>query len=100
MGRWLVVATGENAEAVLPDIPGLKDFKGSCVHSSQYKNGSSYKGKKVLVIGSGNSGMEIALDLANNGADTSIVVRSPVSFCNIILHHSLIVSYRILQGLL
>ncbi|AQK49540.1 putative indole-3-pyruvate monooxygenase YUCCA11, partial [Zea mays] len=42
-----------------------------------YKSGKSYAGRRVLVVGAGNSGMEIAYDLANHGADTSIVVRSP-----------------------
>ncbi|MCO5589018.1 hypothetical protein L7F22_042982 [Adiantum nelumboides] len=77
-GRWLVVATGENSEMVLPDMPGLKEFKGRYIHSSEYRNGKKYTGMKVLVVGSGNSGMEIALDLTTCGADTSIVVRSPV----------------------
>ncbi|KAH7433479.1 hypothetical protein KP509_07G071400 [Ceratopteris richardii] len=77
-GRWLVVATGENAEMVLPSMPGLNEFKGTYIHSSQYKNGEAYAGKRVLVVGSGNSGMEIALDLANCGANTTMVVRSPV----------------------
>lgn len=77
-GRWLVVATGENAEMVMPGIPGMNEFKGGYIHSSQYRNGDAYSGKKVLVVGAGNSGMEIALDLAMCGADASIVVRSPV----------------------
>lgn len=77
--KWLVVATGENAEAVLPHLPGLSDFKGTILHSSQYKTGSQFQNKKVLVVGAGNSGMEIALDLANTGSSTtSIVVRSPL----------------------
>lgn len=85
-GRWLVVATGENAEMVLPSIPGMNEFKGGYIHSSQYRNGQNYVGKKVLVVGSGNSGMEIALDLANCGADASIIVRSPVSFSFAFIH--------------
>nr|CAD1840048.1 unnamed protein product [Ananas comosus var. bracteatus] len=47
-------------------------------HSSEYRSGSGYAGMRVLVVGSGNSGMEIALDLADAGAKTSIVVRSPL----------------------
>ncbi|KAL6647088.1 hypothetical protein ACP70R_014525 [Stipagrostis hirtigluma subsp. patula] len=76
--RFLVVATGENGVGSIPAIPGLESFAGNVIHSSAYKNGSSYAGKKVLVVGSGNSGMEIAYDLASHGANTSIVVRSPV----------------------
>ncbi|KAH7437664.1 hypothetical protein KP509_05G083300 [Ceratopteris richardii] len=78
MARWLVIATGENAEMIVPELPGLNEFRGGYIHSSQYRNGDFYGGKKVLVVGCGNSGMEIALDLANCGADASIVVRSPV----------------------
>jgi indole-3-pyruvate monooxygenase len=76
--RWLVVASGENAEAVCPVIPGAADFKGPVLHSSQYKSGADYKGRNVLVVGAGNSGMEIALDLFNFNARPSLVVRSPV----------------------
>ncbi|XP_038972316.1 probable indole-3-pyruvate monooxygenase YUCCA10 [Phoenix dactylifera] len=71
------MATGGNGEGFIPDIPGLKSFPGEVIHSSYYKLGKLYINKKVLVIGSGNSGMEIALDLSNYGAQTSIVVRSP-----------------------
>ncbi|KAL6845571.1 hypothetical protein ACP4OV_025066 [Aristida adscensionis] len=76
--RFLVVATGENGVGNIPAISGLESFPGEAIHSSTYKNGSSYVGKRVLVVGSGNSGMEIAYDLANHGADASIVVRSRV----------------------
>ncbi|PIA55135.1 hypothetical protein AQUCO_00800098v1 [Aquilegia coerulea] len=73
---FLVVATGENSEGVIPKFPGLERFVGESVHSSQYKSGSVYKDKDVLVVGSGNSGMEIAYDLYNHVARTSIVVKS------------------------
>ncbi|MCO5601356.1 hypothetical protein L7F22_055476 [Adiantum nelumboides] len=77
--KWLVVATGENAEPALAHLPGLANFQGTTVHSSQYKNASDFIHKKVLVIGAGNSGMEIALDLANSGSlSTTIVARSPL----------------------
>ncbi|CAO2141465.1 unnamed protein product [Urochloa humidicola] len=76
--RFLIVATGENGMGVVPEIPGIESFPGETVHSSAYRSGGSYAGKRVLVVGCGNSGMEIAYDLARYGADTSIVVRSPV----------------------
>eukprot|EP00253_Pinus_taeda_P010608 PITA_10608 len=77
LGRFLVVATGENSENFMPDISGLEDFAGIAMHSIDYKNGKDFEGKKVLVVGCGNSGMEIALDLANNNARPTLVVRSP-----------------------
>ncbi|CAO2147203.1 unnamed protein product [Urochloa humidicola] len=78
MARFLVVATGENAMGVLPKIPGIESFPGETMHSSTYRSGGGYAGKRVLVVGCGNSGMEIAYDLASHGAGTSIVVRGPV----------------------
>jgi len=77
--RWLVVATGENAECVMPEIEGLSDFKGEIIHACDYKSGESFRGKKVLVVGCGNSGMELSLDLCNHHASPSMVVRSSVS---------------------
>ncbi|KNA08247.1 hypothetical protein SOVF_164030 [Spinacia oleracea] len=76
--RWLVVATGENAECVVPDIDGLANFNGKVIHSSEYKSGESYRGKKVLVVGCGNSGMEVSLDLSNHNAQPTVVCRSSV----------------------
>ncbi|BAT13142.1 Os11g0207900 [Oryza sativa Japonica Group] len=76
--QFLVVAAGENSAANIPPIPGLSRFEGEAIHSSAYKSGRAYTGKSVLVVGAGNSGMEIAYDLATHGAHTSIVVRSPV----------------------
>lgn len=79
VGRWLIVATGENAEEVWPNIEGLDQFVGPVVHTSLYKSGYGFKGKRVLVVGCGNSGMEVCLDLCNYNAQPSIVVRDSVS---------------------
>ncbi|XP_019165767.1 PREDICTED: probable indole-3-pyruvate monooxygenase YUCCA5 [Ipomoea nil] len=76
--QWLVVATGENAESVVPEIEGLKEFAGEVIHVSDYKSGENFRGKKVLVVGCGNSGMEISLDLCNHDAKPSMVCRSSV----------------------
>ncbi|KAI3757137.1 hypothetical protein L6452_04671 [Arctium lappa] len=78
VGEFLVAATGENSQGYIPRVYGLDSFNGSVIHSIQYENGKKFNGKNVLVVGSGNSGMEIAYDLYNWGAQTSIVIRSPV----------------------
>uniref|UniRef100_A0ACD5UIA7 Uncharacterized protein n=1 Tax=Avena sativa TaxID=4498 RepID=A0ACD5UIA7_AVESA len=78
IAKFLVVASGENSAENIPVIPGLDSFPGEAIHSSRYKSGKSFFGKSVLVIGSGNSGMEIAYDLATHGANTLIVIRSPI----------------------
>ncbi|XP_047314826.1 probable indole-3-pyruvate monooxygenase YUCCA4 [Impatiens glandulifera] len=76
VSRWLIVATGENEEPLLPEIAGREEFKGKMQHSSEYHNGVDLKGNKVLVVGCGNSGMEVSLDLCNCGAQVSLVVRN------------------------
>src|SRR3984893_3976140 len=61
--RHVVMATGVSGIPSLPDIPSLKNFTGTVIHSSQYTDGEEWRGKKALVIGTGNSGHDIAQDL-------------------------------------
>ncbi|MDQ3910587.1 MAG: NAD(P)/FAD-dependent oxidoreductase [Actinomycetota bacterium] len=79
LSRFLVMATGHNARAHLPKWPGQEAFSGEVVHSSVYKNGAPYRGKRVLVVGFGNSGGEIAVDLFEHGAMPALSVRGPVN---------------------
>lgn len=79
-GKYLVVATGETSDPFVPEVNGLSEFNGRVIHSTRFKSGKDFKNEHVLVVGSGNSGMEIAFDLANHGAKTSILVRSPVGY--------------------
>ncbi|KQK08960.1 probable indole-3-pyruvate monooxygenase YUCCA4 isoform X2 [Brachypodium distachyon] len=78
MAKWLVVATGENAEPHIPEFPGMSQFGGRVMHTCDYKSGEEFAGKKVLVVGCGNSGMEVSLDLCRYGAKPSMVVRNTV----------------------
>ena len=64
----VVVATGQNRVPVIPPWPGRQAFKGLFLHSSQYRSGREFRGKDVLVVGAGNSGAEIAVDLIEHGA--------------------------------
>ena len=76
--RQLIVATGHQNTPVIPEWKGRSDFKGELLHSSEYRNPDAYRGTKVLVVGSGNSGMEIAHDLAEGGAsEVRLSVRTP-----------------------
>ncbi|KAG6429078.1 hypothetical protein SASPL_107117 [Salvia splendens] len=76
--QWLVVATGENAERVIPDIPRLDEFGGEVIHACDYKSGDKFKGQRVLVVGCGNSGMEVSLDLCDHHAKPAMAVRNAV----------------------
>jgi cation diffusion facilitator CzcD-associated flavoprotein CzcO len=64
----VVIATGFSNEPAMPEWLGAEGFTGEIVHSSRYRNGNTYAGKDVLVVGAGNSGAEIAVDLAESGA--------------------------------
>ncbi|MDB5635113.1 MAG: monooxygenase [Bradyrhizobium sp.] len=81
--RHVVMATGVSGIPNLPDIPSLKNFAGTVLHSSQYGDGETWKGKKALVIGTGNSGHDIAQDLYSSGARVTLVQRSPTLITNI-----------------
>jgi len=74
--RHVVLATGVSGIPNIPDIPGLNNFAGKVVHSSGYDDGENWKGKRALVIGTGNSGHDIAQDLYSSGADVTLVQRS------------------------
>ena len=76
--RMVVMATGKNGVPTLPAFPGLDRFHGSTIHAAVYKNAAPYRGKRTLVVGCGNSGAEIALDLAEHEVDVAMVVRGPV----------------------
>ncbi|MFF9341486.1 flavin-containing monooxygenase [Streptomyces sp. NPDC014773] len=67
-GRAVVVATGFNHTPRLPDWPGLGTYEGDLVHAREYRNPEPYAGRDVLVVGVGNTGAEIAADLAEGGA--------------------------------
>jgi cation diffusion facilitator CzcD-associated flavoprotein CzcO len=81
--RHIVVATGVSGIANWPDIPSLKQFAGTVLHSSRYHDGEAWTGKQALVIGTGNSGHDIAQDLHSSGAKVTLVQRSPTLITNI-----------------
>jgi putative flavoprotein involved in K+ transport len=81
--RHIVMATGVSGIPNLPDIPSLANFTGQILHSSQYGDGADWKGKKALVIGTGNSGHDIAHDLCSSGAEVTLVQRSSTLVTNI-----------------
>jgi putative flavoprotein involved in K+ transport len=74
----VVVATGHNHTPFMPDWPGREGFEGELVHSKSYRNAEPYRDRDVLVVGTGNTGAEIALDLVQRGAGrVRVSVRTP-----------------------
>jgi len=73
-----VLATGFTNLPYLPHWPGADGFTGELLHSSAYRNAEPYRGRDVLVVGSGNSGAEIAVELVEKGAArVRVAVRTP-----------------------
>ncbi|MEY9591887.1 cation diffusion facilitator CzcD-associated flavoprotein CzcO [Bradyrhizobium yuanmingense] len=81
--RHVIMATGVSGIANIPDIPTLDNFKGTLLHSSRYEDGENWTGKRAIVIGTGNSGHDIAQDLHSSGAEVTLVQRSPTLVTNI-----------------
>jgi hypothetical protein len=75
----VIVATGAFGKPKPVYFKGMETFPGEIVHSCSYKTGRHFKGKKVLVVGFGNSACEIAIDLYEHGAIPSMAVRSAVN---------------------
>ena len=69
----VLVANGHLWDAKIPDVPG--EFSGKQLHSSQYKNTGDLDGTRVLVVGAGNSGCDLAVDVAQHRLEADIVVR-------------------------
>jgi cation diffusion facilitator CzcD-associated flavoprotein CzcO len=76
--RVVVIATGQYREPIIPGWPGREQYRGHLAHSSTYRNATPFAGRRVLVVGAGNSGAEIATDLAEGGASfVALSVRTP-----------------------
>ena len=75
----VIVSTGYNRIPNVPELPGLRNFRGVVWHSREYRNGAAFRGENVLVVGMGNTGAELALDLLEHGANPVISVRGPVN---------------------
>jgi putative flavoprotein involved in K+ transport len=78
-GAALVAASGSFANPFLPDVPGRAAFAGTVEHVADYRSPAPYAGKRVVVVGAGNSAVQVGYELAEL-ADTTLAVRSPIRF--------------------
>jgi putative flavoprotein involved in K+ transport len=75
--RAVVVATGKHGRKHVPAWPGREDFTGRVIHSADYRSGAAFAGRRALVVGLGNSGAELAVDLVEHGAaSVAVAVRN------------------------
>ena len=79
ISRAVVLATGANCQPRVPAFEGQTSYRGRIVHSHAYRDAARFAGQSVLVVGMGNTGAEIALDLAEQGVRAALSVRSPIN---------------------
>jgi cation diffusion facilitator CzcD-associated flavoprotein CzcO len=81
--RHLVFANGVSSYPMVPDLPGLEDFKGEVIHSEGFDSGACWQGKNALILGTGSSANDIALDLYSHGVNTTLIQRGSTTVVSI-----------------
>jgi len=81
--RHLVFANGVSSYPIVPRLPGLEDFAGTVLHSEGFTSGEAWRGKNALVLGTGSSANDIALDLYSHGVKTTLVQRGSTTVVSI-----------------
>ena len=77
VARYAVVATGYDALPRVPDWPGRESFAGELIHAAKFRAAADYRGQNVLVVGAGNTGVDIAGHLLGAGAGVTVAMRTP-----------------------
>ncbi|MBC7637764.1 MAG: NAD(P)/FAD-dependent oxidoreductase, partial [Acetobacteraceae bacterium] len=81
--RHLVFANGVSSYPMTPDIVGLEDFKGDVIHTEGFDSGAAWSGKRALIIGTGSSANDVALDLHSHGVHTTLIQRGSTTVVSI-----------------
>ena len=81
--RHIVFANGVSSYPLQPEIPGLDTFEGDVIHSEGFDSGAPYVGKRAIVIGTGSSANDIALDLHSFQCETTLVQRGSTTVVSI-----------------
>jgi putative flavoprotein involved in K+ transport len=81
--RHLVFANGVSGDKKIATVPGLADFKGEILHTSDYYSGEKYRGKRALVLGTGTSGHDCAQDLHGHGATVKLIQRGSTTIISV-----------------
>ncbi|MEU6701881.1 NAD(P)/FAD-dependent oxidoreductase [Pseudonocardia sp. NPDC046786] len=81
--KHVVMAVGVSGIPYVPALPGIEEFGGEVLHSSAFENGSDYQGRRVLVVGTGTSGHDVAQDLYSRGAEVTLVQHGPTTVVSV-----------------
>ncbi len=81
--RHLVFANGVSSYPMIPELPGLQNFKGEVIHSEGFDSGEAWNGKNALILGTGSSANDIALDLYSHGVNTTLIQRGSTTVVSI-----------------
>lgn len=81
--RHLIFANGVSGLPRVPKLPGLDAFKGDVMHSHSFTTGARWRGKRALVLGTGNSGHDVAQDLHSHGVETTIIQRGSTTVVSV-----------------
>ena len=81
--RHLVFANGVSSYPMVPEIAGLEDFSGDILHTEGFDNGAAWTGKRALIIGTGSSANDVALDLHSHGVHTTLIQRGSTTVVSI-----------------
>jgi len=81
--RHVVMAVGVSGIKNVPELPGLDSFAGTIVHSADYTDGEPWQDKNALILGTGNSGHDVAQDLHSHGAKATLVQRHPTTVVSV-----------------
>ncbi len=81
--RHLVFANGVSSYPWIPELPGLDEFKGTILHSEGFDSGAGWEGKRALILGTGSSANDIALDLHSHKVNTTLIQRGSTTVVSI-----------------
>jgi cation diffusion facilitator CzcD-associated flavoprotein CzcO len=76
--QFLIAATGYLCQPRMPDIPGIDTFEGKVLHAARWEDGYSMQGRKVAVIGTGSTGVQLIPELAKVASDLTVYQRTPI----------------------
>lgn len=78
--RTVIAATGSFANPYRPALPGLAGYQGTVVHAAEYLRPQPFTGRRVVVVGAGNSAVQIAVELAEHAVEVVLATRHPIHY--------------------